>query len=93
VRLEVRLFATLSAYLPPASRGGGATVDVADGSTLEELAHRLGIPPDASWIALVNDEEATAGRELAPGDVVTLFPPLAGGGLVRRQGDRPSRAR
>jgi molybdopterin converting factor small subunit len=84
VRLEVRLFATLSAYLPPASQGGVATVDIPPGSTLEELTRRLGIPPDASWIALVNDEEATAGRALAAGDVVTLFPPLAGGGPGRR---------
>ncbi|MBI3826235.1 MAG: MoaD/ThiS family protein [Candidatus Rokubacteria bacterium] len=93
MRVEVRLFATLADYLPPDSRGGAAAVDIAAGSTLDDLARALGIPADASWIALVNDEEAPPARRLAPDDVVTLFPPLAGGAPARAALARPPRSR
>jgi molybdopterin converting factor small subunit len=78
VRVEVRLFATLARYLP--DDGTGVTVvDLHEGSTVGDLARALGIPADLSRIALVNDHDAADDRPLRAGDVVTLFPPLAGG--------------
>ena len=82
MRVEVRLFATLARYLPEDSRVGSATVEVAEGSTVADLAEELGIPVDLPRISLVNDADADGARRLRNGDVVTLFPPLAGG--VRR---------
>ena len=79
MRVEVRLFATLARYLPNDHDAGTTIVDVADDSTVADLAHSLGIPEDLARIALVNDRDATDDRRLAEGDVVTLFPPLAGG--------------
>jgi molybdopterin synthase sulfur carrier subunit len=78
VKVEVRLFATFAAFLPPGSAGSTA-LDIPDGSTLAELAARLGIPPALPRVALVNGEDAVPERRLVPGDVVTVFPPLAGG--------------
>lgn len=83
MRVEVRLFATLAAYLPPGSEGGSAFVEVPDGTTVAELAGRLGIPEDLPRVVLINDREASPDRVLHPGDVVTLFPPLAGGATSR----------
>ena len=80
MRVEVRLFATLARYLPDDHHAETAVLDVADGSTVADVAHPLGIPADLSRIVLVNDRDATDDRPLVEGDVVTLFPPLAGGG-------------
>jgi molybdopterin converting factor small subunit len=83
VRVEVRLFATLARYLPENQHAGIATVDVAEGSTVADVAQALGIPPEMSRIALVNDQDAADDLRLAAGDVLTLFPPLAGGARTR----------
>jgi molybdopterin converting factor small subunit len=79
VKVEVRLFATFAAFLPPHSVAGAATVEVGEGTTVAALAERLGIPPAVSRVTLVNGEDADPDRRLASGDVVALFPPLAGG--------------
>ena len=79
MRVEVRLFATLARYLPDDHHAGTAILDVAHGSTVADVARSVGIPADLSRIALVNDREAADDRRLVEGDVVTLFPPLAGG--------------
>lgn len=81
MKIEVRLFATLAAFLPPDSRAAGSiALDVPDGSTVAEVVAGLGIPPAMPRIALVNGQDADPERRLAAQDVLTLFPPLAGGG-------------
>jgi molybdopterin converting factor small subunit len=93
VNVEVRLFATLTAFLPFEARGAGATVlDLPDRSTVADVAAALGIPAGMSRVALVNGREAAEGQGLTAGDVVTLFPPLAGG-VSARQGGRRLRGR
>jgi len=79
VRVEVRLFATLARYLPENSPTDSAFLELRDGSTVADVVSALGIPQALSRITLVNDAEADDGVRLSPGDVVTLFPPLAGG--------------
>jgi molybdopterin converting factor small subunit len=79
VRVEVRLFATFAHYLPKDNETGSRYLDLAEGSTVADVVGALGIPADLSRIILVNDEDAEEDRHLGAGDVVTLFPPLAGG--------------
>jgi molybdopterin converting factor small subunit len=79
VRVEVRLFATLERYLPPGSANGLAILDVPDGSTAADVARHLGIPAGFERVLLVNGREAGAEHPLSPGDVLDLYPPLAGG--------------
>lgn len=80
----MRLFATL-ARLVPQARDGKAVVELPDGGTVADLARRLGVPPGYERVALVNGREAEDTHVLAEGDVVTLFPPLAGGVSCPRQ--------
>ena len=80
--VEVRLFATLARYLPHDTKAGAAILEVAEGSTVADIAARLGIPSSLSRIVLVNDREAGEDVVLRAGDVVTLFPPLAGGAAL-----------
>jgi sulfur-carrier protein len=79
VRVEVRLFATLSSFLPPASRDGAVLLEVPPDSTVHDVLQQLGVPADLERVALVNGTDVPAERPLQPGDVLTVFPPLAGG--------------
>jgi len=79
VRVELHFFATLASFLPPGSAGGTASLDLPEDATLDDLRRAVGIPDDLAHVALVNGHEATRERRLHAGDVVTLFPPLAGG--------------
>ncbi len=86
MRIEVELFATLAAFLPAASKSGRAFLEIPDASTVADVGATLGIPEDLERIVLVNGVEAESSRRLGPGDVVTLFPPLAGGSSRRDAG-------
>ena len=79
VRVEVRLFATLAEFLPSDGRDGAAVLEIPEGSTVTEVTRRLGIPPDLARVVLVNGRDAGSEAPLAARDVVTIFPPLAGG--------------
>jgi molybdopterin converting factor small subunit len=86
VRVEVRLFATLATFLPPDGRDGAAELEVPEGSTVSEITSRLGIPPDLARIILVNGRDVGTEALLAARDVVTIFPPLAGGARYASRG-------
>jgi molybdopterin converting factor small subunit len=79
VKVEVRLFATFAPFLPPGSVAGTAMLELAEGDTVAEVGERLGIPAALPRITLVNGDDAAPDRRLVAGDVVSLFPPLAGG--------------
>jgi molybdopterin converting factor small subunit len=79
VKIEVRLFANLAAHLPSGTRGDAATLDVPDAATVADVIRRLQIPEELPRLVLVNGREADSDAALVAGDVVTLYPPLAGG--------------
>ena len=79
MKIEVRLFATLAAYLPDESDGRSVTLEVAHGGTVGDLVQLLGIPDDMPFIAMIDGRDAALDRPLGDGDVLSLFPPLAGG--------------
>jgi sulfur-carrier protein len=79
VKVEVRLFATLASFLPAHSRDGAAELELPEGSTVTEVTRSLGIPPDLARVVLVNGRDIGPEARLAARDVVTIFPPLAGG--------------
>jgi sulfur-carrier protein len=79
VRVQVQLFATLAPFLPPDGRQGVAMLEVAEESTVRDLIERLGLPTDLERVTLVNGGDAPPDLALHQGDVVAVFPPLAGG--------------
>lgn len=81
--VEVRLFATLAQFLPPGSNDGSATLDVPAGATIADVARRLGIPPGLDRVLLLNGTEADPEQQVRSGDVLDIFPPLAGGDGLR----------
>lgn len=79
MKIEVALYATLSQYLPKGSQGHKATMKCADGATVGQVIDQLGIPKPRPTMVLVNGLRVGEDTSLKEGDVLALFPPLAGG--------------
>jgi molybdopterin converting factor small subunit len=79
VKVEVRLFATLALYLPSGAIGDSVTFDLPDGASVADVVRSLAIPPDLECLTVVNGLDAALDHRLAEGDVLSMFPPLAGG--------------
>jgi molybdopterin converting factor small subunit len=80
LRIELRLFASLRKKLPPGSPRGRCQLDLAEGETVGEMLARLDIPRARAHMILVNGHhDRNFDRRLGEGDVVSVFPPVAGG--------------
>ena len=79
MKVEVRLFANLAKLLPPGSQNKRATMTVKNGATVDELLEKLNIPPKITNIVMVNGVHRDRKTGLNEGDVVSVFPPIAGG--------------
>lgn len=77
-RIELRLFGHLRDYLP-APGDPGVWIEIPEGSSLEDLICRLGIPSSDPKIVLVNGLHAGREQVLREADRVSIFPPIAGG--------------
>jgi len=77
--VEVRLFANLEKLLPPGSQKKRAKVTVKKGALVDELLDKLGIPQNMTNVITVNGVHRSAKTELNDGDIVSIFPPIAGG--------------
>ncbi len=78
MRVKVKLFGPLRDRLPPEKRQLPIEVEIAEGGTVQDVAEQLGIG-DIGFIVLINDQEGHRNKRLTEGDVVSFFPPLAGG--------------
>jgi molybdopterin converting factor small subunit len=79
VKVEVHLTATLRAYLPAGTAGDHVVLDVPAGATVDQVVHSLRIPSELERLTVVNGRDAAPDHRLSEGDVLSLFPPLAGG--------------
>lgn len=79
MKVEVHLFALLERYLPAGTEGDSVSLDVPVGTTVGDVAALLEIPIDLSCLTVINGRDAPSEQVLAPGDVLSMFPPLAGG--------------
>ena len=79
MKVEVRLFANLAKLLPPGSQKKRATMTIKKGTTVDDLLDKLNIPPKITNIIMVNGVHRDRKTELKEGDVVSVFPPIAGG--------------
>jgi molybdopterin converting factor small subunit len=79
VKVEVHLTATLRAYLPAGTAGDNVVLHVPDGATVDQVIHSLRIPRELERLTVVNGCDAVPDQPLSEGDVLSVFPPLAGG--------------
>jgi MoaE-MoaD fusion protein len=80
VEIEVRLFANLNKFLPPGSVRRRAQLSVPPAATLSGLLDQLGITASLVHMVAVNGRhQQDLSYVLTDGDIVSIFPPLAGG--------------
>ncbi len=84
MRITLKLFASLSVHLPAEVRSRlRVELDVEPGTTVAEVIQRQGIPEGQCAIVLVDGvwlaPAERAGRVLSEGEVLAIWPPVAGG--------------
>ena len=80
MRVELRLLAALKRLLPDADRDKGAvTFELGYGATVSSLLLMAGVDMGKTLVVLRNGRGASPEDMLAEGDVVSVFPPVAGG--------------
>jgi sulfur carrier protein ThiS len=84
MQITFKLYAMLGDYLPAERRHGNAlALDIDPSTTIGQLVERFQLPARLVHLVLVNGvfvppgERAT--RTLADGDVLAIWPPIAGG--------------
>lgn len=75
----MHLTATLRTYLPVGTAGDNIVLDLPEGTTVDQVVHSLRIPSELERLTVVNGRDAAPDQPLSEGDVLSLFPPLAGG--------------
>ena len=79
MKVEIKLFANFREYLPPGSEKYGIHLELEEGTTIGQVLERLKIPETEPMITLVNGIHRKEEDSLEPGDVLSVFPPVAGG--------------
>lgn len=84
MRITFKLYAGLTDYLPPDRRAGNRTVlDIPPESTVADVIAPFQLPMKLVHLVLINGvyvaPEQRATRTLQEGDVLAIWPPVAGG--------------
>ncbi len=79
MEIEVKLFATLRDYLPKGSGRFSCKMEIDGQTRIQEILNKLNIPEEIPKIILVNGVHGKKDQVLKEGDVLSIFPPVAGG--------------
>lgn len=84
MRVTLKLYATLTDHLPAhARRDNAMQLDLPDAATITDAIAPFGLPPRLVHLVLVNGvfvpPQERANRALRDGDVLAIWPPIAGG--------------
>lgn len=84
MKITFKLFAMLQDYLPQEGRKDNALLlDLDDGTTIVQVIERFGLPQKSCHLVLVNGNfvppAKRATRALRDGEVLAIWPPIAGG--------------
>lgn len=82
--ITFKLYATLQDLLPAGAVKNAVAIDVAADATLNDIIDRHKVPRELAHLVLVNgvfvcDADRDAPGALKPGDVLAIWPPVAGG--------------
>jgi sulfur carrier protein ThiS len=84
MKIILKLFASLTDYLPPASKYTNIVeLDVTPDTSIAQLVEQHRLPEKLVHLVLVNGTYIApanrASRTLSEGDVLAIWPPIAGG--------------
>ncbi len=84
MKITFKLFASLTDYLPVEARYTNVlALDVAPESSINQIIEPYGLPPKLVHLVLINgkyiEPEKRLSQTLNEGDVLAIWPPIAGG--------------
>lgn len=83
MRITLKLYATLTDYLPAQRTGNKVEVELADGTSVQGALDGFSLPAKLTHLVLVDGNyvapDDRAGRVLKDGEVLAVWPPVAGG--------------
>ena len=83
MQIKFKLYASLGDYLPKQARANQIDLDIDEADTVQQILERYQLPERLTHLVLVNGvfipPEERAQRQLAPGDQLAVWPPIAGG--------------
>ena len=83
MNISIELYAGLMKYLPPGKSRFRRDIKVEDGLVVSRLIEQYHMRPEEAHLVLVNGKHINAEvrdeHQLAEGDVVSIWPPVAGG--------------
>jgi molybdopterin converting factor small subunit len=83
MKIRLKLFAALRDYLPVGATSNEVDLEVADGISLKGMTDLNAVPAKRVHLVLVNGyhvpPSAYSGTILKEGDIVAMWPPVAGG--------------
>jgi sulfur carrier protein ThiS len=84
MKITFKLYATLTDYLPPEARSSNRVeIELPAEASIADVIAPYGLPMKLVHLVLVNGvyvaPEERAGRVLKDGDVLAIWPPIAGG--------------
>lgn len=83
MKVNVKLFASLSKYLPAGTKGQETLLEAANDATPHQILTSLGVPLEQCHLVVINGffvpPEARNSQTLNEGDALAVWPPVAGG--------------
>lgn len=84
MKIKFKLYATLQNLLPPEAVDNAVEIDVPENISLHEVIDQFRVPRKSAHLVLINgtyfgDADRDAPGLLTEGDVMAVWPPVAGG--------------
>lgn len=83
MEITFKLFATLGDYLPAGVQGNEIEIEVAEGSTPNDVIKQHNVPQEMVHLVLLNGVYLSAEERgqsvMRAGDALAVWPPVAGG--------------
>ncbi len=82
MKMYLELYASLMPLLPPGNSRFRREIKVADNAVVQDIIDQYNIPKEQAHIVLVNGKFVCNERDqhkLVTGDVLSIWPPVAGG--------------
>jgi molybdopterin converting factor small subunit len=83
MKVQLKLFASLSDFLPPNATQNSAEVEVPDGATPRQVMDLCRVPHAQAHLVVLNGVFVPPSQRdrirLSAGDTLALWPPVAGG--------------
>jgi hypothetical protein len=79
IQVTLKLLGPFRACSAGAQSGGEELLELVPGSSLSQVLGRVPLPGGAPRVVLLNGVQQDGDAQLSDGDVITVFPPIAGG--------------